>query len=338
MIFQLFSDEQRRLLANLAQYYNAYMEAERAKLEAGNCPLHWKTVNGRQYLYQIIDSRGNAKSLGPRSETTATLYEKWHGARERSDNAKTALMEIGRMYRSLRLGTLSAEAASILREADRRGMLGTAIIVVGTNAVPVYEIEAQSRIGTGLDETQDFAMAWLGNLVLATASPANSARNPIWTMLKAVDSTYTVNSERPFQARNAKAYEVELLVAPSRAGSLERGDRPAPIPLPEQEWLLNGRFVDHVVCGRDGSAARVVAPDPRWFALHKLWMSDQEKRNPLKRPKDKKQGIRLLDAIATYMPHYPLDSGFAAELPTELLPYLENWRATTASRPHTPRW
>lgn len=117
MIFQLFSDEQRRLLANLAQYYDAYMEAERAKLEAGNCPLHWKTVNGRQYLYQIIDSRGNAKSLGPRSETTATLYEKWHGARERSDNAKTALMEIGRMYRSLRLGTLSAEAASILREA-----------------------------------------------------------------------------------------------------------------------------------------------------------------------------------------------------------------------------
>lgn len=244
MIFQLFSDEQRRLLANLAQYYDAYMEAERAKLEAGNCPLHWKTVNGRQYLYQIIDSRGNAKSLGPRSETTATLYEKWHGARERSDNAKTALMEIGRMYRSLRLGTLSAEAASILREADRRGMLGTAIIVVGTNAVPVYEIEAQSRIGTGLDETQDFDMAWLGNLVLATASPANSARNPIWTMLKAVDPTYTVNSERPFQARNAKAYEVELLVAPSRAASLERGDRPAPIPLPEQEWLLNGRFVD----------------------------------------------------------------------------------------------
>ena len=33
MIFQLFSDEQRRLLANLAQYYDAYMEAERAKLE-----------------------------------------------------------------------------------------------------------------------------------------------------------------------------------------------------------------------------------------------------------------------------------------------------------------
>lgn len=338
MIYQLFTDEQRRLLANLAQYYDAYMEAERAKVAAGDYPLHWKTVSGREYLYQIIDSRGNGKSLGPRSDDTTSRYEAWHSARERSDNAKAALVEVGRMYRSLRLGSISAEAAAILREADRRGMLGTSIIVVGTNAMPAYEIEAQSRIGTGLDETQDFDMAWLGNLVLATASPASTAPNPVWTMLKAVDSTYTVNTERPFQARNSKAYEVELLVAPSRAPSLEVGDRPVPIPLPEQEWLLNGKFVDHVICGRDGSAARVVAPDPRWFALHKLWMSDQEKRNALKRPKDRKQGIRMLDAIETYMPHYPLDAAFAEELPSELLPYLESWRATTESRPQASSW
>jgi hypothetical protein len=339
MIYQLFTDEQRRLLANLAQYYDAYIEAERAKVAAGNLPLHWKIVSGREYLYQIIDSRGNGKSLGPRSEATTARHQMWHEARERSDNAKALLLEVGRMYRSLRLGGISAEAAAILREADRRGMLGTAVIVVGTNAMPAYEIEAQSRIGAGLDETQDFDMAWLGNLALTTASsPANAVHNSIWAMLKAVDSTYTINSERPFQARNAKAYEVELLVAPSRVASLGVGDRPVPVPLPEQEWLLKGKFVDHVICGRDGSAARIVAPDPRWFALHKLWMSEQEKRNPLKRPKDGKQGIRMLDAIATSMPHYPLDEGFAAELPPELLPYFETWRATKTSRPPASSW
>ena len=138
---------------------------------------------------------------------------------------------------------------------------------------------------------------------------------------------------------NAKAYEVELLVAPSRVASMGKTDRPVPIPLPEQEWLLNGRFVDHVICARDGSAARVVAPDPRWFALHKLWMSDQEKRNALKRPKDRKQGIRLLDAIAAYMPHYPLDDAFASALPDELAPYLERWRTTgAAGNAHPPAW
>src|SRR3546814_2434116 len=66
-------------------------------------------------------------------------------------------------------------------------------------------------------------------------------------MLKAVDPTFTVNTERTFQARNAKAYEVEILVAPSRAQTMARTDRPRPVPLPEQEWLLVGQPVDQVV-------------------------------------------------------------------------------------------
>jgi hypothetical protein len=144
-------------------------------------------------------------------------------------------------------------------------------------------------------------------------------------MLKAVDATFTINSERDFQARNAKAYEVELLVAPSRAATLGGGDRPKPVPLPEQEWLLLGHPVDHVIGCRDGSPARIVAPDPRWFALHKLWMADQDKRNPLKRPKDRAQGLALLDAVAQAMPHYRLGADFAAELPSELAPYYAAW-------------
>ena len=143
----------------------------------------------------------------------------------------------------------------------------------------------------------------------------------VWDMLKAVDPTFTVKSERDFQARNAKAYEVELLVAPSRAATLGTADRPRPMPLPEQEWLLLGRPVDQVVGCRDGSPARIVAPDPRWFALHKLWMAGQAKRDPLKRPKDRKQGLALLDTVLEAMPHYPLDGAFEASLPDELCPH-----------------
>ena len=147
-------------------------------------------------------------------------------------------------------------------------------------------------------------------------------------MLKAVDSTFTINTERSFQARNAKAYEVEILAAPSRIGSIFRTDRPMPIPLPEQEWLLNGRFVDHVVVCRDGLPARIVAPDPRWFALQKLWMADQPKRNALKRPKDRKQGAMLLDAIAQAIPQYPLDSAFEVGLPGDLVLRFDDWKQT----------
>lgn len=127
------------------------------------------------------------------------------------------------------------------------------------------------------------------------------------------------------QARNAKAYEVELLVARSRAKSVGRNSRPRPVALDEQEWLLKGRFVTRVVVGRDGSPARMVVPDPRWFALQKLWMSEQEKRNPLKRGKER-QDIALLDAIHAAMPQFKMDADFEAEIPDELKRHYDRWK------------
>jgi hypothetical protein len=153
-------------------------------------------------------------------------------------------------------------------------------------------------------------------------------------MLKAVDPTFTVNTERTFQARNAKAYEVELLVAPSRAATLTRNDRPWPVPLAEQEWLLLGQAVDRVVPCRDGTSARIVAPDPRWFALQKLWLARQAKRNPLKRRKDVTQGGALLDVIRLAMPQYPLDATFEAALPDELRPHYFEWREKVPGPPY----
>jgi hypothetical protein len=70
------------------------------------------------------------------------------------------------------------------------------------------------------------------------------------------------------------------------------------------------------------------SPDPRWFALHKLWLGAQAKRNPAKRWKGVAQGNALLDAVAEAMPHYDLGSDIAADLPVELTPYFEGWRTT----------
>jgi hypothetical protein len=195
--------------------------------------------------------------------------------------------------------------------------------------MPAYAIEAGGAIADAPDETLDFDLA-------ITAEESEGA--PVWAMLQAVDSTYTVNMERTFQARNASAYEVELLAAPSRIKGMARLDRPRPFPLPEQEWLLLGRHVSHVVVARDGSPARIVGPDPRWFALQKLWMSVQDKRNPLKRPKDAKQGRLLLDAVKEAMPQYPLDAAFEASIPDELRPFYETWKVTSDNTRTLPDW
>lgn len=330
---QPFSDEQSRLLVNLRQRYEVWMTAEQ-ELAAIPYDLRRKTIAGSAYLYEIRDRSGNGKSLGKMDEAREARFQEYHA---RKDALKTlikglrpALAESAALYRALRLPMLSSEAGPILRECDRRRLLGSHLLVVGTNAIAAYMIEANGAIALP-DETEDFDLAWV-------AETPDDAERRVWDMLKAVDPTFTINSERDFQARNAKAYEVELLVAPSRANTLGVKDQPRPVPLPEQEWLLLGRPVDQVIGCRDGSPARIVAPDPRWFALHKLWMSAQPKRNPQKRPKDRKQGLALLDAVAASMPHYPLDQAFEVLLPEELRPFLEAWKAGVPPVTTSPAW
>lgn len=310
------------------------MEAEQT-LAAFPYDLRRKEISGRAYLYEIRDRSGNGKSLGAWTQEKEVEFETYRAkkseAKQRRDTSRAMLDESARLARALRVPVVASEAGPILREADRRRLLDGSLLVVGTNTMAAYALEANGFIRELPDETADFDLAWVD------PEPRESEQ-VLWGLLKAVDPTFTVNTERTFQARNAKAYEVEVLVAPSRIATMARTDRPRPVPLPEQEWLLNGTPVDHVVICRDGSPARIVGPDPRWFALQKLWMADQAKRNPLKRGKDRKQGGLLLDAIAEAMPHYPLDSDFRASLPSELVPPFEQWADGREQQASSPSW
>lgn len=317
-----FSAEQARALINLRPRYENAIEAERALAQLPY-NLVRKRVGEHEYLYEAIDRANNGKSLGRMSpELEQRLAEYQSAKRDLKARAAASLAlveEIGRIARPLRLPRLSDDAGEVLRELDRRHLLDGALLVVGTTCMPAYSLEAGGAITDAPDETEDFDLAW------AADEPREDA--VLWAALKAVDPTFTVNTERMFQARNAKAYEVELLVAPSRVHTMARREKPHPIPIPEQEWLLLGKPVDQVVPCRDGSAARLVVPDPRWFALHKLWLSKQPKRTALKIHKDHRQGIAVLDAVAEAMPHYPLDAAFVDSIPPELIPYWEEWRA-----------
>ena len=149
-----FSDEETRLLVNLEQQYEVWIEAEKALF---NLPynLKWKTVTGKDYLYEIIDRTGNGKSLGPRSPENEAAFENYHAAKSaattRRDQSRIGLDETCRLYRALRLPLIPSEAAQILREADRRSLLGTHLLVIGTNAIPAYFIEAGGLLFTQAD-------------------------------------------------------------------------------------------------------------------------------------------------------------------------------------------
>lgn len=55
--------------------------------------------------------------------------------------------------------------------------------------------------------------------------------------------------------------------------------------------------------GDDGYPALMAVPDPRAFALHKLWLSRQADREPIKRKRDEEQALAVCTLVLHHMPH-----------------------------------
>lgn len=100
MKFNMIVDEGLRLAANMETRYDAWLQASRAIADGR---LQWKTSGGHDYLYRIIDSKGNGTSLGPRSPATEAMMESFQNAKLTVQNTWATLEREGKMYRSLRL-------------------------------------------------------------------------------------------------------------------------------------------------------------------------------------------------------------------------------------------
>ena len=359
-----FGDQHRVAIANLAQMYDAWLESARraAALDFSFKVQHQSYKDAAyRYLYRLTDRRGNGYSLGALSASLESLqsrHTELKGQALAGEKSRYAgATQAGAIYKVLRLGTIASEAAAILRVMDVYGLLGNRFMVVGTNAMAAYEIEANARFAASVQSTEDFDLAWArGNVTLvagaALPSPWNAARildlanddplvkvaNPapatLRDLLHRIDATYAKNTEPPFQLRNARGYEVDVLLARSIQDEFPAEENLSPIPLEEQDWLLLGTQVAHIVAGRDGTPARLVAPDPRYFGLQKIWLSKKPERTVVKKPKDHRQGLLVLNAVRDHMPHLPLDRAFKAALPSPLVPMFDEWRAQYESLPH----
>lgn len=319
-------DEQLRAAINLADAYEAWLPLTRAEPAYAD-RLQWKTVAGRQYLYRIRDRQGNGTSMGPRSPENEKIYDEYQSAktdlRDRVARLSPALDEAAAVYRALRLPMIDSYAGRLLRELDLRELLGPVVLTVGTTATAAYQLEGACLFESPAHATRDIDLTWV-----AKQRPETPV---LWEALKALDDTFVVNQERSFQARNRDAREVELLVGLERAATVAC-ETLHPLPLPEQDWLYRGKTLRRIVCGLDARPCALVVPDPRWFALHKHWLADKPSRDPLKKPKDRRQAEAVWQAVRERMPHYPSGEAFELEIPAELKSTYAALAATAARK------
>jgi hypothetical protein len=331
--YLVFSNDAQRITANLEQAYSFWLDS-RQTLQQLPASLYWADRGAAQYLYAKHSSSDNGTSLGVRSAATEEQFARFTAdkqqALERMASADALIQTRAALYRRLRLPTLPDKQAEILRKLDVENLLGTDLMVVGTNAFSAYEWAANAIFPAGNEETQDFDLTWCrgtqASLVLSGRTGIEPDKKTLFSVLKSIDSSYKITPRKPYQAVNAEGYEVELLAAPS-CHPLPKGEAFAPMPsLVEQEWLLLGRPIAAVVATVRGRACPLTVPDPRFMALHKLWLADKPERNPAKREKDRRQGNVLLDAARYFLQaSHPIDVDFVFALPPDLRPTFDQW-------------
>ena len=330
-----FSSDAQRLAANLEQAYRFWLSA-RQSLAQLPASMYWADRNGSQYLYIKRNGTDNGTSLGVRSPQTeqqfATFADEKKQAVERAASADALIQTRSVLYRRMRMPTLPDKQAQILRKLDIEGLLGTDLMVVGTNAFSAYEWAANAIFPAGNEETQDFDLTWCrgtpASITFTGTDAEKKSRKTLFSILKSIDASYKINPRKPYQALDADGYEVELLAAPS-CHPLPKNEAFAPMQtLIEQEWLLLGSPLSAVVATERGRACPLTVPDPRFMGLHKLWLADKPERNPVKRDKDRRQGDVLLDAVHHFMQaSHPLNVDFVFSVPDDLRPTFDRWCA-----------
>lgn len=338
-----FPQDSGRVIANLEAAYEQWLDA-RQQLIRMPVSMYWKDIGGVEYLGVKLTSNSAGTTGGVRSPETEAEYEQFQSEKaalkQRVAKADELIGERSGQYRALRLPALADRQGELLRALDIEGLLRNDLLVVGTNAFCAYELLCGVKFPAGNEETEDFDLAWCRGTKVSLAPSsigAKAERKSLLSVLQGVDATYKVNPRKRYQAINNDGYEVELLAAPSLA-PLPKSEAFEPMySLVEQEWLLKGHPVSFVVATVRRRACPVYVPDPRWMALHKLWLSSKPERRASKKPKDRRQGEVLLDACRYFLhDSYPMDIDFVLDLPLELRDLFNEWAKDNGYDPMNP--
>jgi hypothetical protein len=294
------SNEQRRQLIDAQQLFQSWRPLV-VELNARRT-VYWNTTKGIRYLY----SKRNGVRTPLGRETPELAQQKAdHDARGKRlrQLIRPLAAKLDRMApvnRALRIGRLPALPARILRELDDRGLLGDHIIVAGTNALYAYETAAGAVIGGEFVATGDADLLWDARRSLKLAGPS-IIPGGLLGLLRGIDATF--EAHYGYNAANSEGYIVDLITPddenlPTKLGGAN--DLEA-TPMEGAKWLLDSPRFEQIIVAADGLPLRIVAPEPRTFALHKLWLSRRANRQPIKKPRDEAQARLVAELAKTFL-------------------------------------
>lgn len=324
MRFEELSGNQTRRLIDSEQRYATYRQTVEKLYRSYRGSMAFKRIKQHEYLYHTVD--GVAKSLGSRCAQTESIVAAFHDGRTRYRQRRDALRERidaeARVDRAMGLGRAPVVVADILRKLDRSGLLGHGISVVGTNAIYAYERMAGGSFPTALLATGDIDLLLDSRrhlrMVIRDDQPEGLAG-----LLRKVDGSFDLVAPGAFRATNDRGFMVDLIQPRQAAISAPRSAVGAAGDLQAAEidglaWLLNVPQIEQVLLDERAQPFTMIAPDPRAFALHKLWISERPDRDVAKARRDRQQAELVARIVTQYLPNRDFNDPAIAAVPAAL--------------------
>jgi hypothetical protein len=317
------SNQQRLFMVESSQLLEAWRQARSAAMNFRG-GMKWVKSGGYEYLVRLTDSRGNGKSLGKRDADTEDIHRLFVEGRtaaiERYDALSARLKEQSKLNKAVGLGRLPRAVAIILSALDDRAA-ALDFRVVGTHALFAYETMAGVFCTQELLASGDVDLLYDPRKKISLVASKLDGRG-LLGLLQSVDKTFAPITSGGFRAVNNDGFMVDLITPVqdmrSERVSFADGDLVAS-EVPGLQWLCNAPSVQSTVIAESGVPLIINVPDPRAFAIHKAWLSDQPDRNPVKKPRDLAQAVMMLDMLRQYLPLFPLEQEHLRYLPKELI-------------------
>ena len=341
------SDDQRRQLVDARQVFEAWQSADAVRHRRYRGSMRWLTRKGRDYLHRKLGTR--ERSLGARTVETERAWDAFHEgrARNRLELARLSarLDDMAPVNRALGLGRIPRLTARIVRGLEKQRLLGQHLLLVGTNALFCYESAAGVFFQGGLLATGDADLLWDARQRLALVLPEARSQG-VLGVLQRTDRSFQTRGPRDFRAFNGDGFWVDLirpedkrfLASTARDTLGEREDDLHGSPIRGLQWLVSAPRFERVAVGADGYPVRLVTVDPRAFALHKLWLSQQAGRDPVKRQRDVAQAVAVAALCRTHLA-LPFESEALRALPLSLRRLLlDGEQGPVEQGPVEPHW
>lgn len=326
---------------DMAQLWQAWIAADDLRRHSflGSMGFEWRS--GREYLYRR--KRGVVKSLGLRGPDTEAVHGTFHAGRDANTARLTVLSgqinQQAAVLRSLNAGRLPEMAAKTLR-ALRIHDKSASVRVIGTTALYAYESLAGVTFNAASTATGDVDILVDDRNRLRLLAETGEMIGLSRLLQQSVDKTFQARSTMDFRLTNDKGYMVEFVrPEPSPTFRPMPGADPlvgrdiSPAPLVGLQWLVNAPVVEVIVPDLRGFAAPMRCPDPRFWAVHKLWLSQRSDRDGQKKIRDRQQADIVLRLIAERLPQFPLDDRFRQALPKALADQLGDIAQPSSPQP-----